>query len=279
MKFGFVIPWADADEVGELAAVAEESGWDGVVRLGAGVGRRQLGEPRPRRRPHLEDPARHDAHPAVAAAPVGAGQPGRHRRSPQRRPGHAVGRARRRSTPASTAFGEECDKRDARRADGRVPRHRVRAVGGPAVRVLTASTTRCGRPSSRRSGTRSRRPRVPIWCVGALGHPKSMRRALALGRPHPAGDRRRHGARQANLDEVAAIRDQLPGRRLRRHRRGRLVRALPGRVGRGRRDLVDRDAVGRRRTGPTGARHRSIVCATARRISDRGRIARYRRPA
>lgn len=30
MQFGYVIPWADADEVGELAAVAEESGWDGI---------------------------------------------------------------------------------------------------------------------------------------------------------------------------------------------------------------------------------------------------------
>ena len=30
MKFGFVIPWADADEVGELAAAAEEHDWDGI---------------------------------------------------------------------------------------------------------------------------------------------------------------------------------------------------------------------------------------------------------
>ena len=30
MRFGFVIPWADADEVGDLAAAAEESGWDGI---------------------------------------------------------------------------------------------------------------------------------------------------------------------------------------------------------------------------------------------------------
>ena len=27
---GFVIPWADAGEVAELAAVAEEYGWDGI---------------------------------------------------------------------------------------------------------------------------------------------------------------------------------------------------------------------------------------------------------
>ena len=30
MNFGFVVPWADADEVAELAVVAEEHGWDGI---------------------------------------------------------------------------------------------------------------------------------------------------------------------------------------------------------------------------------------------------------
>ena len=30
MKFGFVVPWADAGEVGELSAVAELHGWDGL---------------------------------------------------------------------------------------------------------------------------------------------------------------------------------------------------------------------------------------------------------
>lgn len=30
MKFGFVVPWGDADDVGDLAAAAEEAGWDGL---------------------------------------------------------------------------------------------------------------------------------------------------------------------------------------------------------------------------------------------------------
>jgi alkanesulfonate monooxygenase SsuD/methylene tetrahydromethanopterin reductase-like flavin-dependent oxidoreductase (luciferase family) len=30
MRYGFVVPWADADEVGDLAATAEEAGWDGL---------------------------------------------------------------------------------------------------------------------------------------------------------------------------------------------------------------------------------------------------------
>ena len=30
MRFGFVVPWGDADDVGDLAAAAEEAGWDGL---------------------------------------------------------------------------------------------------------------------------------------------------------------------------------------------------------------------------------------------------------
>ena len=30
MRYGFVVPWADADEVGDLAATAEQAGWDGL---------------------------------------------------------------------------------------------------------------------------------------------------------------------------------------------------------------------------------------------------------
>ena len=30
VQYGFVVPWADAAEVGELAAVAERHGWDGL---------------------------------------------------------------------------------------------------------------------------------------------------------------------------------------------------------------------------------------------------------
>ena len=30
MKFGFVVPWGDADDIGDLAEAAEEAGWDGL---------------------------------------------------------------------------------------------------------------------------------------------------------------------------------------------------------------------------------------------------------
>ena len=102
MRYGFVVPWADADEVGDLAAAAEESGWDGlfvwepVWGVDAWI---SLGLAAVRTSTH---PPRHAAHAAVAAPAVGAGQPGGHRRPAVGRPGDPVGRARRASTPAST---------------------------------------------------------------------------------------------------------------------------------------------------------------------------------
>ncbi len=30
MRFGFIVPWADAAEIGELAVAAEHNGWDGL---------------------------------------------------------------------------------------------------------------------------------------------------------------------------------------------------------------------------------------------------------
>ncbi len=105
-----------------------------TVRLGAGVGCRRVDLPRRGGDAHLEDPSRHDAHPAVAAPTVGAGQPGRHGRPPVGGPGHAVGRTR-------------CDRQRVRRlrrgvrparprrVARRVPRHRHRPVGWAAVQL------------------------------------------------------------------------------------------------------------------------------------------------
>ena len=84
MRYGFVVPWADAEEVGDLAAAAEDAGWDGLfvwepvwgvdawISLALAAVRTS------------QDPPRHAAHAAVAPAAVGAGQPGRDRR-PSRR--------------------------------------------------------------------------------------------------------------------------------------------------------------------------------------------------
>ena len=52
-------------------------------------------------------------------------------------------------------------------------------------------------------------PRVPIWCVGALGHPKSMARATKWDGVIPQVLDGEGGARQPHLDEVADLRSQL----------------------------------------------------------------------
>jgi hypothetical protein len=54
-------------------------------------------------------------------------------------------------------------------------------------------------------------PRVPIWCVAALGRPKSMQRALHWDGVIPQvldGDAE-GGVRQADLAEIAALRAEV----------------------------------------------------------------------
>ena len=104
-------------------------------------------------------------------------------------------------------FGEECDRRVRRRTDGRVPRRRVRAVGRPAVQ-LRRNALSGGRDGVPTIGHVVQEPRVPIWCVAALGREKSVARALRWDGIIPqvleAG-----AVRQPHLDEVAALRESV----------------------------------------------------------------------
>ncbi len=64
-----------------------------------------------------------------------------------------------------------------------------------------------------RIGNVVQQPRVPIWCVGALGRPTSIARALRWDDVIPQvldGD---GSARQPHLDEVADLRSQLDAAR------------------------------------------------------------------
>ncbi|MEO6651087.1 MAG: LLM class flavin-dependent oxidoreductase [Ilumatobacteraceae bacterium] len=208
MKFGFVIPWADADEVGELAAAAEENGWDGVfvwepvwgvdswVSLALAAVRTskiRIGTmltPPSRRRPwelasqvatvdRLSD--------GRVTLSVGLGAP----------------------DSGMQAFGEECGRRErAELMDECLDiacglwRGQPFEYHGRHYQVEPTEFPTIGQTVQT--------PRVPIWCVGALGFSKSMDRALRWDGliPQVIDD---GTARQAELDELAAIRDQLPG--------------------------------------------------------------------
>ena len=230
-----------------------------TLRVGAGVGRRRMDLARPGRRPHVEDPPRHDAHTTVTPPPVGTRRPGRHRRPAVERTRHVVGRTRR------DRLGVRQVRRGMRqtgagRTDGRVPRHHVRAVGRPAVLVLRRALhdRADGVPDARQHGAAAagtdlvrRRDRAPE--VDGSG--------LPLGRGDPPGDgRRRRPPPQPRRDRAAARRDHRRGRRsaVRHRHRGLDGRALPGIVRRRRRDLVDRVDVGRdERALPRCRRQRS----------------------
>ena len=204
MKFGFVVPWADAEDVGDLAAAAEESGWDGLfvwepvwgvdawISLGLAAVRTskiRLGTmltPPSRRRPwelasQVATVDRLSAGRVTLSVGLGAVDSG------------------------FEAFGEECDRR-------------VRAqLMDECLDVMCGLWG--GQPFSFEGrhyqvaptdfptiGHTVQQPRVPIWCVGALGRPKSMERALRWDGlvPQVMED---GVARQPTLAEIAGIRD------------------------------------------------------------------------
>lgn len=207
MRFGYVIPWADAADVGELASVAEAHGWDGVfvwepvwgvdawaslavaatrtatIRLGTML------TPPSRRRPWTL-----------------AGQVATVDRLSGGRVTLSVGLGAVES--GFDAFGEECDRAArAERLDEALAiitglwagqpfefagrHHRVAPTDFPTI------------------GHVVQRPRVPIWCVGALGSARSMARALACDGliPQVVDD---GGARPATPDELAEHRASFP---------------------------------------------------------------------
>lgn len=206
MRFGFVVPFADAQDVGDLAEAAERAGWDGLfvwepvwgvdawVALGLAAVRTtkiRLGTmltPPSRRRPwelasQVATVDRISSGRVTLSVGLGAVESG------------------------FEAFGEECDRR--RRAelmdecldvmcglwngqpfsyDGR--HYTVRPTEFPTI------------------GNVIQQPRVPIWCVGALGRPKSMARALRWDGVIPQVLEDGEG-RQPTLAEVEGLRGEL----------------------------------------------------------------------
>ncbi|HSL74662.1 MAG TPA: LLM class flavin-dependent oxidoreductase [Ilumatobacteraceae bacterium] len=209
MKFGFVVPWGDAADIGRLAATAEASGWDGLfvwepvwgvdawVSLGLAAvqtSRLRLGTlltPPSRRRPWEL-----------------AGQVATVDRLSDGRVTLSVGLGA--IDSGFAAFGEECDRRiraelldecldiicglwqgQPFRYDG--AHYRVAPTDFPTI------------------GHTVQQPRVPIWCVAAIGRERSVARALRWDGaiPQVLDPDAPGGARQPHLDEVAELRDRV----------------------------------------------------------------------
>lgn len=199
VKFGFVVPWADAAEVGELAAVAEQFGWDGIfvwepvwgvdawVSLAVAATRTStitLGTmitPVPRRKPwelagQVATVDRLSNGRVVLGVGLGAPDAG------------------------YAEFGEIIDRRiRAELLDEGLAVLRGLWGGQPFGFDGSHYTVR---PSEFPAiGHTVQQPGVPIWCVGALGADKSMQRALGCDGLIPqaiAAD----GARAVTLDEL-----------------------------------------------------------------------------
>jgi alkanesulfonate monooxygenase SsuD/methylene tetrahydromethanopterin reductase-like flavin-dependent oxidoreductase (luciferase family) len=206
MRFGFVVPWADADAIGDLAATAEASGWDGLfvwepvwgvdawISLAVAATRTssiRLGTmltPPSRRRPWEL---------ASQVATVDRLSEGRVTLS--------VGMGA--IDSGFAAFGEETDLR-------------VRAeLLDECLDIVTGLWA--GQPFSYEGkhytvqptefptiGETVQKPRVPIWCVGMLGRPKSMARAMRWDGLLP----QEAEGRQPTLAQISAIREAVGDR-------------------------------------------------------------------
>jgi alkanesulfonate monooxygenase SsuD/methylene tetrahydromethanopterin reductase-like flavin-dependent oxidoreductase (luciferase family) len=207
MRFGFIVPWADAAEVGDLAAAAEDNGWDGLfvwepvwgvdawVSLAVAATRTttiRLGTmltPLPRRKPWEL-----------------AGQVATVDRLSKGRVILGVGLG----APSSgyEAFGEETDRRiRAELLDEGLAIVRGLWSGEPMhhngkhYTITPTDFPQCGHTVQQ--------PGVPIWCVGALGSRASMSRAMGCDGLVPQvvdnGE-----ARMCTLEELQAL-DLPPG--------------------------------------------------------------------
>src|SRR5688500_9520684 len=207
MRYGFVVPWADADEVGDLAATAEAAGWDGLfvwepvwgVDAWISLGLAAVRTSRIRLGTLLTPPSRR--RPWELASQVATVD-----RLSEGRVILSVGLGA--IDSGFDKFGEECDRR-------------VRAeLLDEALDIVTGLWN--GQPFSYSGkhytieptefptiGNIVQEPRVPIWCVGMLGKAKSMARALRWDGLLPTSAK---PGVPPSLDQIKAIRDDLGDR-------------------------------------------------------------------
>jgi alkanesulfonate monooxygenase SsuD/methylene tetrahydromethanopterin reductase-like flavin-dependent oxidoreductase (luciferase family) len=209
MRFGFVIPWADADEVGDLAAAAEESGWDGIfvwepvwgVDAWISLAVAAVRTSRIRLGTLLTPPSRR--RPAELASQVATVD-----RLSSGRVTLSVGLGALDS--GFEAFGEECDKRArAELMDECLDIVTGLWAGQPfayAGKHYTISPT-----TFPTIGSTVQQPHPPIWCVGVLNRPRTMIRALRWNGllPQVMVDGK---GESASLEAVAKVRAEIGDR-------------------------------------------------------------------
>lgn len=209
MQYGFVIPWADAEDVGDIAAEAEEAGWDGVfvwepvwgVDAWISLGLAAVRTSRIRIGTLLTPPSRR--RPWELASQVATVD-----RLSRGRVTLSIGLGA--IDSGFEAFGEECDRR--RRAE--LMDECMEIVTGLWAGQPFAYTGRhytVAPTTFPTIGAPVQQPRPTVWCVGAIGSERSMERALRWDGllPQAIGP---DGPRSATLDEVAAVRARVGDR-------------------------------------------------------------------
>ena len=209
MKFGFVIPWADATDVGDLAAAAEQAGWDGLfvwepvwgVDAWISLGLAAVRTSKIRLGTMLTAPSRR--RPWELASQVATVD-----RLSAGRVTLSVGLGA--TSSGFDTFGEECNRKvRAKLMDECLDVMCGLWQGQPFEYGGTHYTVKSTEFPT--IGHTVQQPRVPIWCVGALGRPKSMRRALSWDGiiPQVIDPSTEMGIRQPTLGEVAALRAKI----------------------------------------------------------------------
>jgi hypothetical protein len=258
MKFGFVVPWADAEDVGELAAAAEDSGWDGLfvwepvwgVDAWISLGLAAVRTSKIRLGTLLTPPSRR--------RPWELAEPGGHRRPDLRRTGDPVG------GPRSDRFGLRRVRRGVRPPDTFAELMDecldiMCGLWGGQPFSYDGSHYRCHRPSSRPSVTRCSSRGCRSGASERSGGP-SMERAMRWDGLIPQVIDGDGGARQpTSRRDSPDLRSQLVAGAPTDYDivvEGVGDRALPRRLGRRRRHLVDRVDVGRDARGRLPHRRR-----------------------
>jgi alkanesulfonate monooxygenase SsuD/methylene tetrahydromethanopterin reductase-like flavin-dependent oxidoreductase (luciferase family) len=209
MQYGFVVPWGDAADIGDLAEAAEQAEWDGLfvwepvwgVDAWISLGLAAVRTSRIRLGTMLTPPSRR--RPWELASQVATVD-----RLSNGRVTLSVGLGA--VDSGFDTFGEECGKRE--RAELMDECLEIMCGLWAGQPYEFSGQHYSVKPSEFPTiGNTVQTPRVPVWCVGALGKPKSMSRAMEWDGviPQVLEPGTGMGARQAHLAEISQLRADI----------------------------------------------------------------------